>query len=394
MGATATNEVGCQTIGVSSFGGSGTNVHQIVAGFRADHRQERSAENDLHWFPSGLPGDSTAPKVGYFIVGSWNAWSEPVQMEEEEPGIYGYTITMGSNLWETFLIWIDADKEKVLHPHEHWSGKNSKVIGPEHIGHDFVWIIDARPQKVRLVNEEQKKVLDRKRKADLAAWMTPEEPEHRVSVVFKENAGPSNREELDVESMPLIDHNKEDWGMPGDTYRVKLQTWGSFKIVTWEKCFAAEGPTWVAPSVDEHKYYLVGDHNYWSRDQEMKAEDGFYVAEAHCLKDDCTFQIVRDQDWDQAFYPKYPLLTSTKSGAADTEIAGPDGHGLFLKWQLPNKAGDVYKVKFLRTFADNGIESHRSISWEFIRNETVDFEELAKSHSYYVISSSTDFEVL
>jgi len=163
----------------------------------------------------------------------------------------------------------------------------------------------------------------------------------------------------------------------------------------------------LVPSLDEHKYYLVGDHNYWSRDQEMKvgsitdidrptfgAENGFHASEAHCLKDNCTFQIVRDQDWDQAFYPKYPLLTSTKSGTADQEIAGPDGSGLFKKWQLPNKAGDVYTVSFSRTFADDGMETHRSIGWEFVRNEPIDFKELAKSHKYYVISSSTDFEVL
>jgi len=84
--ATPMSEFGCQTVGVSSFGGSGTNVHQILSGVRKGTTQDKPSENSLHWFPSGVAGDATAPEVGYFIVGSWNAWSKPEQMEVEEPG--------------------------------------------------------------------------------------------------------------------------------------------------------------------------------------------------------------------------------------------------------------------------------------------------------------------
>jgi polyketide synthase-associated protein len=377
-----------QTAGVASFGGSGTNVHHILSGIGASRVDDGPIDNSLNWFPSSIRGDVTTPKDGYYIIGSWNGWSEPVKMEAEEPGVYDFIVTMGDNMWETFLIWIDGDDHQVLHPDVHWSGKNSKVLGPDYIGRDYVWIIDARPHKVRMVTEKQKKALDAEKAEAIAQGREPAPEEFPAEIMFKADVRPPRYQQAEVSDMPLFEQNQEDWGVPGDRYHIRLHTLGSFKKVTWEKLVSESSSS---SSKYEHKYFLTGDHNYWTREQEMQVEDGSYKILAHCLKDENTFQIVRDGDWDQVFYPKYPELTSMKSGSSGQEIAGPDGDGIFKKWKLPNKAGDVYEILFTRSIGSNGLETTRSISWKFVEHREIDFKEMAKSQEYSIVSSSTDF---
>merc|ERR1712232_1529300 len=75
---------------------------------------------------------------------------------------------------------------------------------------------------------------------------------------------------------------------------------------------------------------------------------------------------------------------------ADVVILGPDGAGMDNSWHINGKTGDVYKVEFQRTVAADGTDS-TSILWEFIRNEQVNFQEVAAEHKYFMVGSWSDF---
>jgi hypothetical protein len=373
--------------GVTSFGGSGTNVHHILVGSLKAQVEvvSKSDRSRLNWFPSGL--NAALPPMSYHLVGSWNAYRESSPMEFEGDGVYGYTVTMGENLFETFLFWIEGDKHQVMHPERRWSGQNSKVSEPEAVGRETNWLLDARRRKVTLVSEVQHKAIEEKKAADIAAGKMPEDSVE-YQLAFREDMRPPGYEGCDVSEMPVLSPNEEFCGVPGDRYRIRLETLGSFKKVTWTKLL--DSPE---RSTEEHTYYVTGDHNNWKW-QEMRKEKDFHVADITCIKPGCTFQIIRDKDYDQSFYPKYPALSSTKSSCEDRDIAGPDGEGLGKKWVLPNKIGDVYEIKFARTVKDDGEDTKKSLTWKFQKNTTIDFAELAKSQEFDMLISSQKFQVL
>jgi hypothetical protein len=146
-------------------------------------------------------------------------------------------------------------------------------------------------------------------------------------------------------------------------------------------------------STFQHKYYIVGDFNHWTW-QELQEDDSSYVAEIACIKDACAFQIVRDKDWDQSFHPKYPKLHSTKNSCSDCDIGGPDGDSLGNNWVLPNKAGDVYEIRFSRNVKDDGEDTTKSLSWRFLRTSATDSVQLAKSQTYTILISSQKYQKL
>jgi len=117
--------------------------------------------------------------------------------------------------------------------------------------------------------------------------------------------------------------------------------------------------------------------------EEQQGAKGVYAAEVHLLKEKSNFQIFRDRDWDQGFYP------GTEAGA-DAEILGPDGLGQGKNWQMAGKVGDVFRVEFQRRVRRE--EDRRAIRWEWIRFEEVDFEALDKSNSYGIVGSWNQFQ--
>merc|ERR1712087_632874 len=116
----------------------------------------------------------------------------------------------------------------------------------------------------------------------------------------------------------------------------------------------------------------------------LESEQGVHTAEVHLLKDGCRFTVVRDRDWDQAFYP------SVHNGGADSKICGPDGIGLPDTWRIDGKLGDIYRVEFRRSVAKDGYDA-RSISWYYVRSEAPNFEEITKEHRYFVVGSFNEF---
>mmetsp|Transcript_11471 Transcript_11471/g.21528 ORF Transcript_11471/g.21528 Transcript_11471/m.21528 type:complete len:1191 (-) Transcript_11471:171-3743(-) len=373
-------------VGVTSFGGSGTNVHHVLSGVRKFPKAKEKRGKQLAYFPSNtkLP-EIGAPEVGYFICGSWTAYEKPLRMEVESEGVYGYTMTLGENGFETFVIWVDGDKEKVLHPDMPWSQKDAKVAGPEVYGRECVWLIDGRVMKVILCNEEQIEAIEKEKKEMLSKGRVPREPEYPCRKGFPGSFKPPGFEDAkDYVDMPVVDIQPEDEGVPGDKYRIRLYTQGNFKRVSWVKLH--KDSVLSLPALEEepypHAYFVSGDHNYWSFDQ-MGSNTGDMSLEIHTLKANSTFQIVRDKDWDQTFFPKYPELTAGQTPCEKDEIDGPSMNGLLKKWKLPNKAGDIYRITFNR--------ETRFLAWQFVKNQKPDMKEITKGHQYYLMGSYSDF---
>lgn len=63
--------------------------------------------------------------------------------------------------------------------------------------------------------------------------------------------------------------------------------------------------------------------------------------------------MVRNQDWDQAFYPE----------AETGQLRGPDGYGVGRGWRLPGTKGDVFRIRFRRSRPASGADE-QSVEWE------------------------------
>eukprot|EP00931_Biecheleriopsis_adriatica_P009810 TRINITY_DN110897_c0_g1_i1.p1 TRINITY_DN110897_c0_g1~~TRINITY_DN110897_c0_g1_i1.p1 ORF type:complete len:557 (-),score=133.11 TRINITY_DN110897_c0_g1_i1:184-1653(-) len=287
---------------------------------------------------------------------------------------------MGENNWERFQVWVDEDPDKVLHPLHEDSNRECKVAGPEgRVDKALSWRISGKCEQVRLINEEQAARLEE---------TTTQEELFSYAVAFGGNYVPAGVEKgAGIEAMPLVDTNAGMEGKPGDMYRIRLHVHGEYKRLEWSK---ARGVDAVAPLGKRrfvHRYHIIGDHSYWDFQemQELAKEKGVYTAEVRLLKETSSFQIFRDGDFSQGFYPKEVLEHGDSS-----EVLGPDEFGHGKNWKITGKVGDVFRVTFKRRVRKG--EDQRSIGWEHLRFEAVDFEELAKSHVYHMVGSWNSFE--
>ncbi|CAK0847835.1 unnamed protein product [Prorocentrum cordatum] len=177
-------------MGHSAFGFGGTNVHLHAFG-GVDEEVRRppgpvpeSRKPRLTFWPAG-GGESARPRKGYFIIGTWGGPdAEPVQMEQEGVGVYGYTMALGENRWEQFQLMLDADEGKVLHPRHCEAWKGCEVLGPDpqEVAEGLAWLIDGR-----------------------SALPEP----------------PPGEEELVLAEAGTLTETNEDVGVPGDLYRIQ-----------------------------------------------------------------------------------------------------------------------------------------------------------------------------
>lgn len=209
--------------------------------------------------------------------------------------------------------------------------------------------------------------------------------EYRSDVAYVGDYKPPGYEHAkDVSEMPLAQLNHAMAGKPGDKYRIRFHVRGKYKRISWTKDADA-----VVKADDEkyvHSYHIIGDHNYWTFEQMQrgKNEQDVHTATLRLLKKKTNFQIFRNEDWDQGFYPQ------SIEGDMYADISGPDEFGYLKRWTIHGEVGDVFRIEFRRTIV--GAEDQKAIRWELERNEPVDFEELAKSHKYFLAGSWTDFK--
>eukprot|EP00438_Fugacium_kawagutii_P014825 Skav234799 [mRNA] locus=scaffold69:222979:236029:+ [translate_table: standard] len=251
------------------------------------------------------------------------------------------SLTMGDNNWEKF----QAHWWGVLHPKFSDDTSESIIEGPAgDVDKLLSWKISGQKEEVRFVNEVQFEALQKSG--------TPlQGPE--CLVAFGGSYVPPNTED-DVMKMPVVNLNAGLEGQPGDKYRIRLYVQGAYKRLEWSK---AKGVDAVAPLGRrrfQHKFSVIGDHSHWTFDHMKEVTSGVYCAEVQILKSPSNFQIYRDCDFDQGFYP----------GEAD-EILGPDGCGHGLYWQLEGEVGDIFQITFERMVRRG--EDRRTSFWGTIK---------------------------
>mmetsp|Transcript_12769 Transcript_12769/g.38172 ORF Transcript_12769/g.38172 Transcript_12769/m.38172 type:complete len:410 (-) Transcript_12769:566-1795(-) len=330
-------------VGVSSRGLGGTVTHAIVTGEVSEARDLPHVQplapgavgpDSLAFWPAGNGTTEDDHQHEYCIVGSWSGWKEPEPMVCEGGGVYGCTVVLGENCFEQFNFLLDGDPELVLYPNRPKAPSSSRACGPDDIGHTLSWMIDARPQWVEVPASEE----------------GAEVPANTAVSKVRYMLDPSTTA-----------------GSPGDRYHVRLRVAGQWRAVDWQRLGGPEagGRGRVQAAAD---YYLVGSWNDWEVEPhkpmvpDAEEEGVFYrdVCLTHFGLNE--FQILRNGDWDQVFYPAEPRMTASHPG---DPALGPDDCGDGLNWALDGSRGDLFRVRFSRIRKD-GIDTC-SVSWEPLR---------------------------
>lgn len=285
---------------ITCMGIGGSNAHTIMWG-RAYGRQTKvekqvQAEEVLAFWPGG-GGElhpECEPRTGCSIMGSWSQLDRPEPMRSEGLDQFSYVVTLGEHSVEWFQIWLDGEKDRILHPGTERGLVEGKVYGP-HSYRDasgFGWAIDTR---VRYAASGR-------------------------GLTFDNHPDPS------LPNLP-----GPDAGNPGDQFRVRLQVKGRFRAVTWERLDSRMVQRNGFPKT-MGKYYVVGSWNDWTP-EEMTLEDeylGRYSVKAVLPKGKCRFQILRNKDWKQLIYPE----TCYADHEDGIPVKGPDASGHDSYWNI------------------------------------------------------------
>jgi polyketide synthase-associated protein len=316
--------------GISNRSSAGTNAHAICWGQvphdRAVAEPVSNMENKILFWPGG--GGDLDVDGGYTIMGTFNKW-RPQKMESEGKGSYGCTVTLGVNGWESFQVLLDGDADMVLHPGAPRGTKGDRVLGPDNSLRRNCWTIDGR------------------------SWL----------------AGEDSTALTEAEGAPS---DSPDLGVPGDQYRVRVRVAGKWRTVDWEK-LETEGAAGAPPDLGE--YQVVASWSDYAP-QAMTpdpSQPGVHVVELCLPTAGGSFNIIRDNDYGQAFFP-----------GEEPEVLGPaESEEASSGWFLDGKPGDVFRIEFHRT-----VET-KKVSWKWVRQEAPSQEALAllSAKTFYIVRS-------
>mmetsp|Transcript_30647 Transcript_30647/g.56171 ORF Transcript_30647/g.56171 Transcript_30647/m.56171 type:complete len:1302 (-) Transcript_30647:245-4150(-) len=335
----------------------GTVGHAIIWGEVSPEKipEPKPLERQKICFWPGGGGEllqEAVPDEGYFLVGSWNSWT-PEPMEQEKDGEFVAMVNIGINCFEKFQIWIDGKDGCILHPNQPWAGKRSAVSGPDEDADGLHWVIDGRPvQSTHARSAEPLGVGDDWwKRADVS-------PALRDAAADDDGATgePSGGEAQESNALGLYEYETPDTGKPGDEYKVTLQIRGKWRSISWEKHRWNNLDTFM----DAGTYFVTADWASWTFEEMRNTEAGNWELEVFLDRRDGHFQIVRDKDWDQVFHPE-----PASWNAPQPSVMGPASNSEYT-FQLVGNAGDVFRIKFYRSYADN--TDNKRISWEKIRS--------------------------
>lgn len=295
-------------MGASARAQGGTVAH-IILGVDVDAKLRPSFVTPtklpmLSFWPGGggKLEDSFKPRDSYYILGSWSGFTEPVPMEKEGKDLYSYVVTIGANCFEQFQICLDGDLDKVLSPEAPLGVAYSAVQGPvsEDDAKGLHWIVGA-----------------------------PVAPTGQASLTNGTTGAAS----------------------PGDKFLVKLRIAGRWRTVDWECVETAKSQ---AEPTDDGQYFIAANWSSWACDQELeKVGPGKYQAEVVLPSSLGRFQVVRNRDWSQIFYP------------VGTTVMGPGSADYNSSWKVAGESGDVVRIVLQRSWK-NG-------SWsQTVNHEKVD----------------------
>merc|ERR1711972_883828 len=99
---------------------------------------------------------------------------------------------------------------------------------------------------------------------------------------------------------------REDEGLPGDRYRIRLHVAGRHRMVDWERWPHGHGAGSVGVQPNAAQYYIAGSWNEWTlqlMDKSTLSPGTFHIEHIVADANDEEFVIVRAADWNQVFYP-------------------------------------------------------------------------------------------
>lgn len=134
----------------------------------------------------------------------------------------------------------------------------------------------------------------------------------------------------------------------GDKYKVTLRIAGKWRTVDWE-CIETSKPT---EPKDDGVYYVAANWSAWTCDTEFTNTTktaGEYTAEVVLQSSVGKFQIVRNQDWSQTFFP------------VGNVVMGPGTASGQACWTIEGQAGDVYQISLKRVWKTTAFET--TVSW-------------------------------
>lgn len=347
-------------VGVSAVGWGGTICSAICAGGLDPSRKCEVVENTVDplvfWPGGGGERGVDGNEGGYWIVGSWDGWADPIKMCNERPGLYTHTVSLGANRVEDFHIWISGDCSKVLHPGAQGAPAGWGVHGPDKEAGGQYWRIDGR------------------------VWLSSKKSQPTGSDTIAEEAGsPDNSVEALVraDSHEEISHELyESTAAVGDKYKVHLEIAGKWKALSWyplpDCANSVEAACAEDPSL-EGTYQVVGDFNNWTFQEIVKTEtDGCTRRTSfRLLSAGSRLQVVRNKDWAQVFHPDGP-----RAGVPGV-ILGPDSADQEASWWVDGQAGDTVEVEFLRNVREGRDE--KTLCWRIVRHEPLTAEEVLRS---------------
>merc|ERR1719359_384957 len=128
-----------------------------------------------------------------------------------------------------------------------------------------------------------------------------------------------------------------DMGPPGTQFRVTLRVVGKWRYLDWEKLDKDSYDVFSGETLASIRgtYYVSMDDGSLTEMQEDPDRPGVYTAR---VVNAGPFQILRNADWGQAFYP--PAASSMSGGIAE----GPDEQGYGCSWLLGDSPGQHYEV--------------------------------------------------
>ncbi|CAE8587113.1 unnamed protein product, partial [Polarella glacialis] len=335
--------------GVKSRGFGGTNVYLLSWGSSGDNVEDQKdpteasqhvPQEPLFFWPGGggeIADEFHPQPAGCFIsvVGSWSCWQDVEPMEKEGEGIYGYTVTLGENRWEQFQLCLGGDRRRTLHPGRLKAPQGGKVFGPEE---------DWPPSGAVAAQGSSLS----------PAWLLDGRGQAQASGC-----------ELSAAS-----------GFPGDQYRIRFRIAGRWRLVEWDKVQPSPQSLFSALRADTStlcprgRYFLATD---WSEGlQEMwpsPSDASSFYADVRLLRGSGEFQILRNADPGQVFYPDQPCA----GGAGDAAVLGPDDEGAGLTWRLASSSGEEFRLCFQRRWvpeersaAQGGQKEQLRVSWRTI----------------------------
>nr|AQS99222.1 type I polyketide synthase [Gambierdiscus excentricus] len=269
--------------GVSSFGFGGTNSRADVYGCAS------KGHKAIIRYELPKPNPPRVQPIGQvlFICGTWSAWSEYEPMEGgRNSGVYNCAIVLGDCRWEKFYISCTEDTYEAIHPLIADADESAQIVGPDWDGKGLYWMVDGR----------------------------------------KDNAA------------------------VGTVYEITFQWTPEKKTVSWRRAEDDLSDFKVLGTEYEHKYYLTGSWKQWAGFDEMSKVEGEDYYEGSFMigfRFQEEFQIVRDADSQQCYYPSV-----AKCKKVGVPVLGPDGRGKGKNWLVK---GPQHQIVIVRLSIDGGM---------------------------------------